>query len=80
MPDSIGDEKVLKRPLEKNKEFVKKAEQKISKAVQFLKSGNQPRRELAYYIAWLVSLGKDCILDIRQRIILINCVWMKINA
>ena len=39
MPDSIGDEKVLKRPLEKNKEFVKKAEQKISKAVQFLKSG-----------------------------------------
>ena len=48
MPDSIGDEKVLKRPLEKNKELV-----------------NQPRRELAYYIAWLVSLGKDCILDIR---------------
>ena len=39
MPDSIGDEKVLKRPLEKNKELVKKAEQKISKAVQFLKSG-----------------------------------------
>lgn len=31
MPDSIGDEKVLKRPLEKNKELVKKAEQKISK-------------------------------------------------
>ena len=44
MPDSIGDEKVLKRPLEKNKEFVKKAEQKISKAVQFLKSG-KPTQE-----------------------------------
>jgi len=28
MPDSIGDEKVLKRSLEKNKELVKKAEQK----------------------------------------------------
>ena len=28
MPDSIGDEKVLKRPLEKNKELVKKAEKK----------------------------------------------------
>ena len=27
MPDSIGDEKVLKRPLKKNKELVKKAEQ-----------------------------------------------------
>ncbi len=34
IPDSIGDEKVLKRPLEKNKELVKKAERKISKAVQ----------------------------------------------
>ena len=34
MPDSIGDEKVLKRPLEKNKERVKKAEQKISKSVR----------------------------------------------
>ena len=44
MPDSIGDEKVLKRPLEKNKELVKKAEQKISKAVQFLKSG-KPTQE-----------------------------------
>ncbi len=39
IPDSIGDEKVLKRPLEKNKEIVKKAERKISKAVQLLKSG-----------------------------------------
>ena len=39
MPDSIGDEKVLKRPLEKNKELVKKAEQKISKSVQLLKAG-----------------------------------------
>lgn len=39
MPDSIGDEKVLKRSLEKNKELVKNAEQKISKSVQLLKSG-----------------------------------------
>lgn len=37
MPDSIGDEKVLKRPLEKNKELVTKAEQKIRKSVQLLK-------------------------------------------
>lgn len=44
MPDSIGDEKVLKRPLEKNKELVKKAEQKISKSVQFLKAG-KPTQE-----------------------------------
>lgn len=44
LPDSIGDEKVLKRPLEKNKELVKKAEQKISKSVQLLKSG-KPTQE-----------------------------------
>lgn len=31
MPDSIGDEKVLKRPLEKNKEFVKKLEKILLK-------------------------------------------------
>lgn len=39
MPDSIGDEKELKHPLEKNKEFVKKAEKKISRSVRFLISG-----------------------------------------
>ena len=44
MPDSIGDEKVLKRPLEKNKELVKKAEQKISKSVRLLKAG-KPTQE-----------------------------------
>ena len=44
MPDSIGDEKVLKRPLEKNKELVKKAEQKIRKSVQLLKVG-KPTQE-----------------------------------
>lgn len=44
MPNSIGHEKVLKRPLEKNKELVKKAEQKINKSVQLLKSG-KPTQE-----------------------------------
>lgn len=44
MPDSIGDEKVLKRSLKKNKELVKKAEQKIKKAVLLLKSG-KPTQE-----------------------------------
>lgn len=39
MPDSIGDEKMLKRPPEKNKELVRKAEQKIKKSVKLLKSG-----------------------------------------
>ena len=44
MPDSIGDEKVLKRPLEKNRALVKNAEVKIKKAVSLLKSG-KPTQE-----------------------------------
>lgn len=80
MPDSIGDEKVLKRPLEKNKKLVKKAGQKISKSVQLLKAGKPTREGLAYYIAWLASLDKDCILDIRQRTIPVSCVWMRISV
>ncbi len=40
MPDSIADEKALKRPLEKNKELVKQAEQKIKESVRQLKDGH----------------------------------------
>ena len=39
MPDSIADEKALKRPLEKNKVLVKQAEQKIKESVKRLKVG-----------------------------------------
>ena len=44
MPDSIADEKALKRPLEKNKELVKQAEQKIKESVKRLKAG-KPTQE-----------------------------------
>ena len=44
MPDSIGDEKVLKRSLQKNKALVKAAEQKVRKAAIRLKSG-KPTQE-----------------------------------
>lgn len=80
MPDSIGDEKVLKRPLEKNKELVKKAEQKISRSVHRLKAGKPTREGIGILYRLAGFLDKDCILDIRQRTILINCVWMKISA
>ena len=52
MPDSIGDEKVLNRLPEKNKELVKKAEQKISKLVLLLKPGkpNQEGVGVLYHI------------------------------
>ena len=40
MPDSIADEKALKRPIEKNKELVKQAQQKIKESVKRLKAGD----------------------------------------
>ena len=40
MPDSIADEKALKRPIEKNKELIKQAQQKIKESVKRLKAGN----------------------------------------
>ncbi len=55
MPDSIGDEKALKRPLEKNRELVRKAEDKIKKNVCLLKSG-KPSQEgigILYHVAGL---------------------------
>ncbi len=46
MPDSIADIRALKRPLGKNKELVKAAEQKIRSAVQSMKNGNPPQEGL----------------------------------
>lgn len=43
MPDSIGDEKVLKRPLQKNIQLVRNAESKIHKAVNHMKAGHPPQ-------------------------------------
>ncbi len=43
MPDSISDEKLLKRPLKKNEELVKKAEDKIKRAVALMRAGKPPR-------------------------------------
>lgn len=53
MPDSIGDEKVLKRPQALNKRLVKEAEQKIRKAVRFLKSGKPTREGIG--IVWRMA-------------------------
>ena len=50
MPDSIGDEKALKRPLTKNQELVEKAVHKIEKAAQELKDGNPPQEGLRMHV------------------------------
>lgn len=47
MPDSISDEKALKRSLEKNKELVQKAAEKIQRAVRDIKSGTPPQEGLS---------------------------------
>ena len=43
MPDSIADEKVLKRSLKKNTQLVKKAKSKIIQAVACIKDGKYPQ-------------------------------------
>ena len=55
MPDSIGDEKALKRSLEKNKEIINNAIIKIDKSVIAFKN-NKPKKEglnIFYHIAGL---------------------------
>lgn len=49
MPDSIADEKVLKRSLEKNTRLVKKATSKIEKAVANIKNGKYPQEGLGIF-------------------------------
>ena len=46
MPDSIADEKVLKRSLEKNTRLVEKAKQKVIKAVADIENGKYPQEGL----------------------------------
>ncbi|MBY2476631.1 EFR1 family ferrodoxin [Clostridioides difficile] len=49
MPDSIGDEKVLKHSLEYNRNLVIKAEKKINKSIKKLKSGIPPKDGLGFF-------------------------------
>ncbi|MCR5670841.1 MAG: EFR1 family ferrodoxin, partial [Butyrivibrio sp.] len=46
MPDIVADVKALKRPMEKNKEFVSQAEQKMKEAVKNLKEGHPTKEGL----------------------------------
>lgn len=49
MPDSIADEKVLKRSYEKNSQLVAKAKTKIVKAVADIKVGRYPKEGLGTF-------------------------------
>ena len=58
MPDSISDEKVLKRSLEDNKKLVLSAEQKIKKAVREFKNGNPPQEGIGFLYNMAGLLGQ----------------------
>ena len=55
MPDSIGDEKALKRSLQDNQTLVKRAALKVKSAAHDLKSGNPPQEGIGlwYHLAGL---------------------------
>ena len=55
MPDSICDEKVLKRPLEENKETVKQSQEKIKSAAKSMKNG-KPTQEGIGFLYHLAGL------------------------
>lgn len=49
MPDSIGDERALKRSLTRNRELVRAAERKLKAAAQAYKDGRPPREGLGLW-------------------------------
>lgn len=55
MPDCVGDSKALKKPLDRNRELVKKAEHKIDEAAKRLKEGKPLKQgiNIWYHIAGL---------------------------
>jgi len=55
MPDCIGDEKVLKKPLDQNRRIVREAAEKLREAAGRCRSGKPPQKGLGFlsYVAGL---------------------------
>jgi ferredoxin/flavodoxin len=49
MPDSIGDERMLKRPLEVNRALVRRADEKIARAASMMIAGRPSREGLSLW-------------------------------
>lgn len=49
MPDCIGDVKLLKKPLDKNRELINRSEEKIIQAVNKIKRGKYPKEGLGFF-------------------------------
>lgn len=81
MPDSICDERVLKRSFEQNKRIVVKATEKIRKCVGNIKSGKPPQEGLGVVYHWaglfgqrLYFLGKTQKYTDRLKINSLKCI------
>ena len=67
MPDSIADEKALKRPLETNKELVKSAKQKIQDSVRQLKAGKPTQEGLGFLYRMAGLFGQRLYFGYKTR-------------
>lgn len=67
MPDSIADERVLKRPLEKNIDIVKEAEKKIKNAVYKLKQGTPTQEGIGTFCRIAGFLGQRFIFGYKTK-------------
>lgn len=61
MPDSIADEKVLKRSLEKNIQLVESANKKIKVALADIKRGKYPQEGLSLFYCMAGFLGTEIV-------------------
>lgn len=67
MPDSMADEKVLKRSLEKNVQLVKNAEVKIKKAVEDIKMGKPPQEGIGLFYRLAGFFGQRLYFGYKTR-------------
>lgn len=57
MPDSVCDSKLLKKPIEKNRQIIREAEEKISHTANLIKQGKYPQDGLSFisYVGGLLG-------------------------
>lgn len=67
MPDSIGDEKALKRSLDKNVRLVKNAEVKIKKAAEDIKMGKPPQEGIGLFYRMAGFFGQRLYFGYKTR-------------
>lgn len=67
MPDSIADEKVLKRSLDANQKLIEDAGGKIEKAVTDIKNGNTPQEGIGFFCRMAGLFGQRLYFGYKTR-------------